>query len=73
MTSDKDLVDALRDHAMTFEQGTSAANDSHNRDIAAVEAARALAYAIENGTASDEDKARVAEMVHPAVKTRYGL
>jgi hypothetical protein len=38
-----------------------------------VEKARSLAYAIENGTATPEDKARVADMVHPSVKTRYRL
>jgi hypothetical protein len=73
MASDKDLVNALRDHATTLEQTTSAANDSHDRDIDAVEKARALAYASENGTASEEDKGRVADTVHPSVKTRYGL
>jgi hypothetical protein len=26
-----------------------------------------------NGKASPDDKARVADMVHPSVKTRYGL
>lgn len=73
MATDKDLVDALRDHAETLEHSTSADNDSHDRDIKDVERARSLAFDIENGTASDEDKASVADIVHPSVKTRYGL
>jgi hypothetical protein len=70
---DQVLIDALRDHATTLEQTTSRDNASHDRDIAQVEAARALAFKIENGKASDQEKRAVAEMVHAAVKTRYGL
>lgn len=74
MTADDEtLVDALRDDATTLEQSTSPENDSYDRDIAHVERARSLAFEIENGKASDEDKASVAELVHPSVKTRYGL
>jgi hypothetical protein len=32
-----------------------------------------LAYKIENGDATDEEKASVTELVHPSVKTRHGL
>src|SRR4051794_11025369 len=57
---DRTLVDALRDHATTLEQSTSQENASHARDIDQVEKARALAFKIDNGDASKEDKARVA-------------
>lgn len=70
---DQTLADALRDHAKTLENSTSKDNASHARDIDQIEKARTLAWNIENGDASDEDKAGVAEMVHPTVKRRYGL
>ena len=73
LPDDQVLIDALRDHATTLEQTTSRDNDSHDRDIAQVEAARALAFKIENGEASEDEKQRVAEVVHPTVKTRYNL
>jgi hypothetical protein len=73
LPDDQVLIDALRDHATTLEQTTSRDNDSHDRDIAEVEAARALAFKIENGNASEEEKRSVAEMVHASVKTHYKL
>jgi hypothetical protein len=70
--TDQDRVQALRDHADTLDDTNPAVNASFDRDIAGIEEARALAYKIENGEASDEEKAS-ADIVHPTVKTRYGL
>jgi hypothetical protein len=71
--NDETLINALRDHAETLERTTSPENDSFDRDIRQVEQARALASKIDKGAATTEEKGRVADMVHPSVKTRYGL
>jgi hypothetical protein len=54
--ADDVLIDALRDHAETLERSTSAANVGHDRDIAQAEKARALAFKIENGEATADER-----------------
>jgi hypothetical protein len=71
--ADLNLVEALMRHVNIIFASDSPANVGRERELANISKCTALAEKIVKGTATDHEKARVADLVHPQVRSTYRL
>jgi hypothetical protein len=70
---DENRVAALVHHANVILMSDGAQNAGRENDLADVKRALRRAERILSGDASDEERESVGELVHPQVRTLYGL
>jgi hypothetical protein len=70
---DQILMQALLHHANVVFSSDAPENVGRERELDNIKESTKLAERILAGNATDEDKQRVAQLVHPSVRTMFGL